>query len=162
MSKPHDHIKNTVVWPHMKLWVRYSTTRGLHFDHLDLLFLVAGELELVTSGEISERERRSRLNILKDLMCAAGFYEWSAVKRLFVAVVTEIKMGVREWGEDTSRLEQKILMQFPLRKSNNTIVNKGKPSTGGSGAGSLKRGIRFCSDYQRKECVHKEAHSFLW
>ncbi len=81
------------------------------------------------------------------------------MKRLFVAILTEIEMGVREWAEDTSRLEQQILMPFPLRKSNNTSVNKGKPSTGGNGAGSGKRGLWFGSSYQRKECVHKEAHS---
>ncbi len=87
LSKPHDQIMNTVVWPRMKLGVWYSTTRGIDFGHLDLHLLVAGELKVVTTGEICERERRSRLNILKDLMCAAGFYEWSAVKRLFVLIV---------------------------------------------------------------------------
>ncbi len=75
LSKPHDQIMNTVVWPHMKLGVRYSTTRGLDFGHLDLCLLVTGELEVVTSGEISEQESWSRLNILTDLMCVAGFYE---------------------------------------------------------------------------------------
>ncbi len=75
----------------MKLGVRYSTTRDPDFDHLDLHLLVAGEVEVVTFGEMSEKESWSRLNILKDLMCAAGFYEWSPVKGIF-----EFEMGVRE------------------------------------------------------------------
>ncbi len=59
---------------------------------------MAGELEVVTSRDISQKEANWQLNIVKDIMCAAGFYEWSAVKRLYVAIVTEEEMGIRCWG----------------------------------------------------------------
>ncbi len=81
-TKMHDIVRKTVIWPHLKLGVRYSTVRNLDFEHLDLRLLVVGELEVIKSNDICDDERWSRLDILTDLMCAAGFYEWSAVKRL--------------------------------------------------------------------------------
>ncbi len=113
---------------------------------------MAGELEVVTSRDISQKEANCRLNILKDIMCAAGFYEWSAVKRLYVAIVTEVEMGISCWGDDTSRLEQQILMPFPLKKSVSKPESKVR-----SGKGKVS-GAWFCAAYQKKECPHKENH----
>ncbi len=85
-------------------------------------------------------------------MCAAGFYEWSAVKRLYIAivtvVVTEVEMGIRCWGDNTSRLEQQILMPFPLKKFVSKPESKVR-SGGGKGSGAW-----FCAAYQRKECSY--------
>ncbi len=98
------------------LGVRYSTIRNIDFEHLDLHLLVAGEIEVITSQNISDNERLCCLSILKDIMCAAGYYKWAA-EQLFIAILTEIEMGLRKWGDDTSRLEQQILMPFPLKRS---------------------------------------------
>lgn len=171
LAKPYDTVKTSVMWPHMKLGVRYSTERGLGFDQLDLRLLVAGELEIISSVELSERERWARMNILKDIIYAAGFYEWAAVKRLYVAILTEVEMGIRAWGDDTSRLEQQILMPFPLKpkmsKSDGSgNVNKSFTGSNNNNSGSnmgnknkKKSGIWFCGDYQKNECSHKESHT---
>ncbi len=92
--------------------VRYSTVRNIDFDQLDLRLFVAGELEVVTSRDISQMEANCRLNILTDIMCAAGFYEWSAIKRLYVAIVTEVEMGIRCWGMTHLGLNSKYLCHF--------------------------------------------------
>ncbi len=67
LEKSQDNAIKIVVWLHLRLGVRYSTVRNIDFDKHDLWLFMAGELEVVTS---------------RDIMCAAGFYEWSAVKRL--------------------------------------------------------------------------------
>ncbi len=147
----HDIVRKTVLRPHLK------------FEHLDLGLLVAGELEVIKSNDICDDERWSRLDILTDLMCAAGFYEWSAVKRLYMAILTEVEMGVRNWGHSTSRLEQQILLPFPLKRSltkgsESKSVSNSTSSSSSSGKGKGK-GIWFCSAYQKKECSHTETHS---
>ncbi len=55
-------------------------------------------------------------------------------------------------GDDTSRLEQQILMPFPLKK----YVSKPESKVR-SGRGKGSRGW-FCAAYQKKECPHKENH----
>ncbi len=43
LEKSRDNVIKTVVWPHLKLGVRYSTVRNIDFDQLDLLLFVAGD-----------------------------------------------------------------------------------------------------------------------
>ncbi len=54
--------------------VWYSTGKRLDFDSLNLHLLVAGEMEVILSGELSELEKTARLNIGRDLLFNAGFY----------------------------------------------------------------------------------------
>ncbi len=68
------------------------------------------------------------MDILKHNMCVAGLYEWSAITRLYFAIVTEVEMGIRSWYDDTSRLEQQILMPFPLKKSVSKSESKSRSS----------------------------------
>ncbi len=139
----HDIVRKTIIWPHLKLGVRYSTVQNLDFEHLDLHLLVVGELEVIKSNDICDGERWSRLDILTDLMCAAGYYEWSAVKRLYMVILTEVEMGVRKWGDSTSRLEQQIVVSFPLRRSltkasESKSVSNSRSSSSSSGKGKGK------------------------
>ncbi len=50
--------------------------KKVDFDNLDLRLLVAGEIEVLKSRDISDYEQKSRLNILSDILCNAGYYEW--------------------------------------------------------------------------------------
>ncbi len=49
--------------------MKYSTVRNIDFDQLDLWLFVAGELEVVTSRDIFQKEANCQLNILKDIVC---------------------------------------------------------------------------------------------
>ncbi len=86
------------------------------FDNLDLCLSVAGEIEAIKSRDISKFEQKCRLNILSDILCNAGFYEWQTVKHLFTAIRSEVEMGTRNWDDNISWLVQQILMPFPLWK----------------------------------------------
>ncbi len=81
-----------------------------------------------------------------------------AVKRLFAAILSEVEMGIRNWDDNISWLEQQILMPFPLRKPLNVdeVNKKPKVETGHN----KKSGERlwFCSPFQKKECNHNETH----
>ncbi len=88
--------------------------KNVDFDNLDLLLLVIGEIEVIKSRDISESEQKCRLNILSDIHCNAGFYEWQADKRLFTTIISEVEKGIRNWDDNISQLEWQILMIFPL------------------------------------------------
>jgi hypothetical protein len=166
LAKLHDNIRHPVMWPHLKLGVRFCTTRNIDFEQLDLRLLMAGELEIITSHEITDNESCCRLEVLKDLICAAGFYEWSAVKRLHIAILTEIEMCVRRCGDDTSRIEQQVLMPFPLRKAatkpeskSNSNSNASNVSARSGKSKGQRQGLWICSAYQQRQCSHNESHT---
>ncbi len=80
LAKPHDTVRTLVIWPQQRLGVRYMPGKKLDFDNLDLRLLIAGEIEIITSGEITEYEKNYRLNLMKEILYDAGLYEWQAVK----------------------------------------------------------------------------------
>ncbi len=91
------------------------------------------------------------------LVCVADIYDWPAVKRLFVTILIEIEMGVREWDEDTSRLEQQIPMSFTLSKSNINTSSTWSGLVLGVVVGKEVIAYGFVPVYQKK-CAHKEPH----
>ncbi len=117
LSKPHEVVLKEVIWPQQRLGVRYISGKGLDFDSLDLSLLTVGELEVISSGEMSEYEKAARITILKDVLFNAGVYDWAAVKMLYVAILTEVESGTRQWGDSISRLEQQVLMPFLIKRS---------------------------------------------
>lgn len=65
-SKSSDKVKNQLLWPHSALQYEY-VNESTSFNNLDIKLFTAGELEIITSGEISEVERNGRLNLLKKI-----------------------------------------------------------------------------------------------
>ncbi len=53
--------------------MKYSPGNRLDFESLDLHLLLAGEIEVIVSRELSELGKEARLNIVKDLLFNAGF-----------------------------------------------------------------------------------------
>ncbi len=90
--------------------------KKLDFDNLELRLLIAGEIEIITSGEITEYEKNCRLNLATEILYDVGLYEWQAVKRFYAAILSEIEMGIRTWDQDISKLEQQMLMVFTFQK----------------------------------------------
>ncbi len=54
--------------------------RKFDFVNLDLRLLVAGEIKIITSGEITEFERNSRLNLVKKILYDPDVYECQPMK----------------------------------------------------------------------------------
>jgi hypothetical protein len=112
-----------------------------------------GKLKLFSQG-MSEPEFAGRTELLKDVLFNAGYYEWSAVKRFYASVLSEIEMGARRWQDSTGKLEQQLLMPFPIKK-----LSEGKKVIAASGGKNGKAGnLWFCGSYQRNECNQSDAH----
>ncbi len=80
LVKLHDTVRTVVIWHQQRLGVRYMPGKKLDFDNLHLRLLITGEIEKITSEEITEYEKNCRLNLVKEILYDAGLYEWQAVK----------------------------------------------------------------------------------
>ena len=159
-----------VQWPHENLGAKYNNFGGndVKYKQLDFRGLIAGELNIIINNLISKQEKQARLKMLGDIVFNTGFYQWSAILKLHAAILSEIEDGVREWGDDYSRLEQQMLMPFPLNKS---AIKQDKIKAGNF---KIKDGVAksedflssdnrvlYCAEFNRKKCLHSEPHSAL-
>ena len=96
-----------VQWPHENLGAKYNNFGGndVKYKQLDFRGLIAGELNIISNNLISKQEKQARLKMLGDIVFNTRFYQWSAILKLHAAILSEIEDGVREWGDDYSRLE---------------------------------------------------------
>ncbi len=154
LSKPHDVVLKKVIWPQQRLGVRHTTGKGLDFDSLDLRLLTVGEMEVISSGKISEYEKAARLNILKDILFNARFYDWAAVKGLYVAILTEVESGTKQWSNSISRLEQQVLMPFPIKRS----YQSDKPKKSSATADGNKKSEKLYRHTRGHGCISTKRH----
>ncbi len=151
-------VLNNVIWPQERLGPEYvSLCSGkIQYKYLYFTLFCAGEMEVLTSNEIAETARRERSQLLKDIIYNYFHYEWSTVLRLYAAILTEIESHFSVWGDDTTSLEQNILMPYPKKVSMN--ANSGKAEK----LSNLKKydegKVWFCGPYNRNNCAYRELH----
>ena len=151
-KKSRNNVGRTpVAWAHKNLGPRYSIIDqdDMSFSELDLRLLVARELNIISSKHIGETERLARTELLGDMVFNAGHYQWSAVLKLYSAILMRMENGELRWGESYHRMEQQLLMPFPLMR--NQHDQKGRRSR------DPDRPI-YCQDYQKRECGHSGDH----
>ena len=168
---------NNVKWPNQHLGPRYNNygKSDTKFRQLDLRTLVAGELNICCGRDVSESERSARLKMLGDIVFNSAYYQWPAILKLHAAVLAEIESGNMRWGDDYSKLEQQMIMPFPVnRNKRNGNGDKGGLSSVTSSSGSNGNGNRraqreetshneervvYCGDYQHRNCNNTGNHS---
>ena len=154
-------------WPHEHLGARYNNygKSELKFRNLDMRLLTAGELNICSSPAVSSRERKARLKLLGDVTFNSAYYQWQAILKFYAAVLSEVEQGNMQWGDDYARLEQQMLMPFPLVKvkveRKEAPVYKSRDSGASFKTGGEDRVI-FCADYQKKTCAQSESHMGLF
>lgn len=114
--------ESSLMWPHDYKGPRYNDfgqKQKLYYRQLDFRQLVAGELNIILSKHVDRKEREARLQLLSDASFNYAFYQWPAVLRLHAAILSEIENGHAILGDNFSRLEQQMFMQFPLVKAKN-------------------------------------------
>ena len=80
------------------LYLRFEHVRGhIKFDDFDLRLFTAGELNIIDRPDISSIEMRGRLNLLKNIMYLAGFYEWRGILQFYATIINQIEMGMKGW-----------------------------------------------------------------
>ena len=96
----------TVLWPNQAISSKYTdfSQKTLKHNQLDIRMLNIGELEIISSAEISDEERLARTKLLKELNHFAGLYKWRAKLKLHSTVLYEIaKVGsVRQFDAPDS------------------------------------------------------------
>lgn len=147
-------------WPNEHLGARYNNfgKSEMKFKQLDMRTLMAGELNIVSNPKVCDNERKARLQLLGDAVFSSGFYQWPAVLKWYAAVLSEVECGNMEWGDDYSRLEQQMLMPFPIHKSGKNEKRVDKVREESRPNNSEERTL-FCADYQQKNCAHSDHHN---
>ena len=168
---------NNVKWPNQHLGPRYNNygKSNTKFQQLDFRTLVAGELNICCGRDVSESERSARLKMLGDIVFNSAYYQWPAILKLHAAVLAEIESGNMRWGDEYSKLEQQMLMPFPVnRNKRNGNGDKGGLNSVASSSGTNGNGNRraqreesshseervvYCGDYQHRNCNNTGNHS---
>ncbi len=160
-----DNDQNPCLWAHEFLGPKYNNfgSASIKFKQLDSRTFIAGELNIIRSKEISEVERKGRMNLLCDMIYNMGHYEWEAILRLYAAILSEIDAGNLNWKSDFSRLEQQVLMPFTIRKAKfEKKGDKGKYNSNKPFAGYEDK-LLYCNDFQSGNCSHEgNSHSSMF
>ena len=59
-----DHVVNPQIWPQTNLQYEY-VSKGVTFQQLDFKLFVARELEIISSKNIGDKEKKARVALLK-------------------------------------------------------------------------------------------------
>ena len=163
VARSTDQVRFPQTWPHVALQDEFFQ-QSLEFKDLDFRLFVAGELEIATSPDISDRERTGRLMLLKQLAYLNGAHHWNILKNIYLTVVRKIELGSLDWGSSFLSEIQWILTkhtvtqparsQPPTRNTNYTVQN-----TGYTGQKTRDTESRLmCFDYNKGACAFREAH----
>jgi len=160
-SKISDDVVNKQKFPQAHLRFDFAS-QHLSFSQLDLNLLVAGELEIISACR-DKKEKNGRIDLLKSLMYLAKSHDISVIRSLYAAVLREIEIGIKNWGDDFSYVESAILSkQKSQGKSGAVRFGDGKYKAQPANLPEDKaESMWFCSKYQRNKCPHKSAHSLV-
>jgi hypothetical protein len=163
-SKCSDSVKNRQKYPHSTLRFDF-VNRNITFEKIDFNLFVAGELEIISSPKIREKEAKARLDLLKKLMYLNSSYDFSVVKSLYAAILREIELGHSNWGDDFHYVESAVLARHKVKNFRNVdfVQLRPKPSfdlpqENSSTVGGEDYKIWFCNRYQRNKCPQKSSH----
>ena len=111
-------VMKEVIWPMDKLGPQHTNYgQTVYHKDLDMRLLVLGELGIISNAtSIRKAERVARLELLKNIIFNAEHFEWNALLRLHAAILREIEMGKRKWGDSYIDITQLILAPFPKLK----------------------------------------------
>ena len=151
-AKSSDKVKFPQEWPHAHLQYEH-VNKHVKFQDLNFKLLVAGELEILSSEDLSNEERQGRLKLLKKIVYYSSTYEFEGLKSYYAAWLRDIELGIKKWSDDPQEIETDILTKH-LLKSKQLPFKKGS----NQGASQQSDRIWFCSQYQRNNCPHKSTH----
>ncbi|CAC5414964.1 unnamed protein product [Mytilus coruscus] len=114
-AKSSDKVKTQLLWPQSALQYEYVNEQ-VSFNNLDIKLFTAGELEIITRADISEIERKGRLNLLKKITYYSQIYSWKGLLAFYAAWLRKIEPGQNKWFDDPSVIELPILTPYVLSK----------------------------------------------
>ena len=84
-------MKNPRRWSHAHL--QYEFVNRVKFDELDMKLFIAGEIEIIAEEDLSEEEKKGRLNLLKKIVYYTNTYEFKGLKAFYATRLGEIELG---------------------------------------------------------------------
>ena len=123
---------------------------------------MAGELNIVCQGGVSEMEKEARLRLLGDIVFYSAHYQWPALLKFHAAVLSEVEKGAAGWGYNYSCLEQQMLMPFPLAKNKGErkVERVSRPASAANGGGKPDERVVFFNIFvQRVGRSWKHVHT---
>ena len=155
---PPDQVKFKQAWPQSILQFEYAGSK-IEFDQLEFNLFVAGELEIVTSPNVGQIEKKGRLNLLKKIAYYTETYEWEGIKKLYTHIIRQIENGVRTWADDFGNMELPLLIRY-VKPESSAISAKLKENPSGYKVGKRGNEISyFCPFYQKNKCSFNSSHT---
>ena len=148
-AKATDRVKNEVLWPQCFLQYEY-VPRELKYKDLTTQLLVAGELEILISGLLSQREISARMSFLKLLMYYSNDKTpFPAIRDWYAAFLRAVEYDRAKWGDDPLIYGDPI-----LRKARWSF----EPKVGSANNGGQAGDVLFCLNYQFNKCALGSPH----
>jgi hypothetical protein len=150
-AKSSDVVKYPQYWPHCLLEFGF-VSKSVEYKDLDFHTFVAGELEILTSGKLSQVDNNHRLQNLKQTVYLEGTYDWEAIRDMHAAKLRLIERGTMSWGSDFSKLESQILAPYiKVKRYGRLPQGKNKEKENDK--------TYFCKMYQTNSCDKSAPHS---
>ena len=153
-AKSSDKVKDPQRWPHAYLQYEF-VNKQVKFDELDFKLFLAGEISIIAADDLSESERKGRLDLLKKIIYYSNTYEFKGLKAFYAAWLREIELKKKSWSDDPQQIETAILSKYLLKNKGFSSFYK-KDSSNKTDSNDDK--TWFCSDYQRNKCKHRSSH----
>ena len=114
------------------------------FNYLSFNLLVTGELEIISSKQISKKEIYSQLELLKQLAYKHEVMNLGEILSQYASFVSKVEKGKFRWGSkrDLSTFEQQLMYAISMDRS----------CIDGSGATKVQR-IKNVKDDKKKYCL---------
>ena len=108
-SKIGDSVLSNEWYAHVAL--EDAVVGEKSFNELTFNLLVAGELEIIGSGKISEKEKNTRVEVLKTLAYKFEFISMKDVLALYSGFLGKIEKGKFKWGSKAAMrvFEQQLM-----------------------------------------------------
>ena len=148
-DRPSDEVVKKQFWPQSKLQFEYAGSK-MKFEDLEFNLFVAGELEIISSSKIDEKEKKGRIKLLKKIAYYFELYEWRGIKKLYAHIIRQIENGVADWAHDFSEVETPLLIKYVKGDQKGKYEQKK----------NVKRDdpVFYCSFFQRNKCSQSSSH----
>ena len=145
------------VFAHAALDSEIGKDKELH--ELSFSLLVAGELEILSSRNINDKEFFSRLELLKMLAYKAEHMTLSETLNQYASFIKKVEKGKFKWGsrKDLRSFEQQLLFSITVENRKNEKLVGGSEKMSKNN-GKFEERKKYCLDYNRGVCKFDKAH----
>ena len=164
-SKPEEvDIKMVVRFPHEKLDSRHTQLKS--FDSLPFNLLIAGELETITSGVLTEMEKNARTNMAKTICYHKEYLSDSELRNGYEDILKQVEQGALGWEDDlTGKLHEHFVFRANINLRNRiendrftTVSRKVDKMDNKTKKGNTEERIIYCQEFNKKTCIHQDHH----